>query len=606
MAELGQTSDPMSLVPGSVGDVQAIVELCARRSRVARQAAETVGRKKNIDDWVGQSADAYTARVTQVATAWSDADEALARVGAAMRAYASALAGAQARAATAIEGWDYARSLQRTEQTAGAESPGFVEPFSGAWPLVFAGGADTSPPRTSAEAFATADSWLAEGRRWVADAARTATAAVAAATAVLRADSGSVWASASAALGSGPVTPATALSVLKSLRGDDLTSLLSARPDLAALLSQASPADVASWWSGLDGDQQEALVHAAPAVIGNLGGVAYRARDEANRIVLDQAIADAKRSPLDKSEQIAALEALKKSAQSHTLVSVVLDEPPLAQVAVGDLDAARNVSFIVPGMNSNVAGDMATYVDAAKQLQYAQRRAGGGELGDYAVIAWLGYHPPTNDMPVDVAFNGKAEAGAPALSKDLTSMAAVHEASGIPASVSVIAHSYGTNVAALALTDAHADHVVLLGSAGVDNQVDNVADLNVPPGQVFASQARHDGWAPVGQITSYVVLDGRVDPTATSFGAREFSSEAGIAPGGETLRAVDKHGPFGDGSETFSYFDANTTAQFNTALATTGRGDEVIVDKPLTESDLIGPHHSSGSNEYPVGWNGIR
>ncbi len=358
MAELGQTSDPISLVPGSVGDVQAIVELCARRSRVARQAAETVGRKKNIDDWVGQSADAYTARVTQVATAWSDADEALARVGAAMRAYASALAGAQARAATAIEGWDYARSLQRTEQTAGAELPGFVEPFSGAWPLVFAGGADTTPPRTSAEAFATADSWLAEGRTWVADAARTATAAVAAATAVLRADSGSVWASASAALGSGPVTPATALSVLKSLRGDDLTSLLSARPDLAALLSQASPADVASWWSGLDGGQQEALVHAAPAVIGNLGGVAYRARDEANRIVLDQAIADAKRSPLDKSEQIAALEALKKSAQSHTLVSVVLDEPPLAQVAVGDLDAARNVSFIVPGMNSNVAGDM--------------------------------------------------------------------------------------------------------------------------------------------------------------------------------------------------------------------------------------------------------
>jgi hypothetical protein len=606
MAELGQTSDPVSLVPGSVADVQAIAALCARCSGVARQAAETVGRTKSIDDWTGQAADACSARVTRVAAGWADADEALSRVAAAMHSYGSTLAGAQARAATAIDGWDFARSLQRREQTASAESPDFAEPFLGTWPLVFAGGADTTPPVTSAEAFATADSWLAEGRSWVADAARSATAAVNAAAAVLRADSGSVWASAGAALGNGPVTPTTALSVLKSLRGGDLSSLLSARPDLAALLSQASPTDVASWWTGLDDDQQEALIHGAPAVIGNLGGVAYRARDEANRIVLDQAIEDAERSPLDKSEQVAALEALKKSAQGHTLVSVVLDEPPLAQVAVGDLDAAKNVSFIVPGMNSNVAGDMATYVDAAKQLQYAQYRAGGGELGDYAVIAWLGYHPPTNDMPVDVAFNGRAEAGAPALAADLTSVAAIHEASGAPASVSVVAHSYGTNVAALALAQAHADHVVMLGSAGVDSQIDNVADLNVPPGQVFASQARHDGWAPVGQFTSHVVFDGRVDPTAASFGAHEFSSEASTAPDGATLRAVDKHGPFGDGSETVSYFDANTTAQFNTALATTGRGDEVIVDRPRAESGFLGPYLPTGANDFPVGWKGMR
>ena len=454
-------------------------------------------------------------------------------------------------------------------------------------------------PQTSAEAFAKATSWLAEARAWVVDAAYGAVAAVNAATEVLRAESDSLWASAGASLGAGSVTSGTALSVLKSLRGADLTLLLDARPDLAVLLSQAPPADVASWWPSLDDDQREALIHSAPAVIGNLGGVAYRARDEANRLVLDQAIQDAKRSPLDKSEQVAALEALRASAQGRTLVSVVLDEPPLAQVAVGNVDAASNVSFIVPGMNSNVEGDMATYVDAARQLQYAQWRAGGGELSDYAVVAWLGYHPPMNSDPVEVAFNDRAEAGAPALAGDLISMAAVHEASGVPASVSVIAHSYGTNVAALALTQAHADHVVLLGSAGVDSRVDNVADMDVPPGQVFASQARHDGWAPIGQFTSHIVLEGRVDPTAASFGAHDFSSEAAVAPSGELLRAVDKHGPFGDGSETSSYFDANTTAQYNTALATTGRGDEVIVNKPL-------PYYGDLESLYSSGWKDIR
>ncbi|MDQ1129710.1 alpha/beta hydrolase [Microbacterium sp. SORGH_AS_0888] len=596
MAELGQTSDPTELVPGSVGDVNAIVALCERRAGIARKAADTVAMKKTIDDWTGTAADAYTARATRLATAWSDADDALSRVAAALREYASALAGAQGQAADAIDGWQYAQSLARQEREPAAGNSVFTIPSPGSWPLVFSKDSDMSAPRTSAEGFATARSWLAEGRSWVAEAQRSAVAAVIAATEVLRPENGSLWASAGASLGTGAPTPASTLSVLRSLRGPDLTLLLAARPDLAKLLAQAAPSDVASWWSGLDGDQRDALVHAAPAVIGNLGGVAYRARDEANRIVLDQAIEDARNNPLDKSDQIAALEALKKSAQGRTLVSVVLDEPPLAQVAVGDLDAAKNVSFIVPGMNSNVQGDMQTYVNAAEKLRFQQQQVGGGAVGDYATVAWLGYHPPMNDAPADVAFNGKAEAGAPALAKDLTSMAAVHTATGDPASISVVAHSYGTDVAALALTQAHADHVVLLGSAGVDSQVDNVADMDVPPGQVFVSQARHDGWAPVGQFTSQVVFQGRIDPTDASFGAHEFSSETATAPSGEALRAVDKHGPFGDGSTTFSYLDPNTTAQYNTALATTGRGDEVIAKPPLPDADGL------RTNYNPGGW----
>jgi len=597
MAELGQTTDPVALVPGSFGDIDAIVALCERRAGVAGQAADIVGRKKSIDDWTGTAADAYTVRVTRLARAWSDAEDALSRVATAMRVYRSALEKARQRATIAIDGWDYAEGLQRREQAEAAGGPGAGELVLNTWPLVFSGGSDWTAPGTSGEAFAKAAGWLAEARGWVSDAARTAAAEVRAATELLHVDAGSMWASAGAALGAGPVTSATALSVLKSLHGSDVATLLAARPDLVTLLSQASPEDVAAWWPGLDGDQQGALIHAIPAVIGNLGGVAYHARDEANRIVLDQAIDDARHDPSTAPDQLAALEALKKSAQGRTLVSVVLDVPPLAQVAVGDLDAAKNVSFIVPGMNSNVQGDMMTYVDAAIRLQARQARIDGGPAESYGVVAWLGYHPPMNDAPVDVAFNGKAQEGAPALAKDLTSMAAVHTATGAPASISVVAHSYGTNVTVLALTQAHADHVVLLGSAGVDSQVDNVADMDVPPGQVFASQADHDGWARIGQTTAWVVGQPRIDPTTPSFGAHEFSSEAATTPSGEALRAVDKHGPFGDGSTTYSYLDPNTTAQYNAALATVGSGGEVIPTPPYT--DGLGSY-------YPHGWNGIK
>jgi len=599
MAELGQTTDPVALVPGSTRDIDAIMALCQGRAGVAGEAADMIGRKKSIDDWTGTAADAYTVRVTRLTRAWLDAEDALSRVATAMRAYRSTLEQAQQRATMAIEVWAYGESLQREEQAGPLPAPFTRRAVSS--PQVFSAGSESVAPRTSEEAFAKAADWLADARGWVSDAARTAAAEVRAATELLHVDAGSMWASVGAALatGTGPVASATALSVLKSLHGPDVAALLAARPDLVTILSKTSPQDIAGWWPGLDADQQDALIHAIPAVIGNLGGVAYHARDEANRIVLDQAIDDARHDPSTTPDQLAALEALERSASGYTLASLVLDVPPLAQVAVGDLDAAKNVSFIVPGMNSNVKGDMQTYVHAAERLQAQQRIAGGGDMGDYAVVAWLGYHPPMSDPWVaaaDVAFNGKAEAGAPALAKDLTSMAAVHTATGVPASVSVVAHSYGTNVTALALTQAHADHVVLLGSAGVDSQVDNVADMDVPSGQVFASQADHDGWAPVGQVTSRVVGHARIDPTTPSFGAHDFTSEAATTPSGEALRGVDKHGPFGDGSTTYSYLDANTTAQYNTAMATVGRGDEVIARPPLPYTDGL------RTNYYPGGW----
>ncbi|WNY34091.1 alpha/beta hydrolase [Curtobacterium flaccumfaciens] len=81
--------------------------------------------------------------------------------------------------------------------------------------------------------------------------------------------------------------------------------------------------------------------------------------------------------------------------------------------------------------------------------------------------------------------NGRAHTGADALVADLNGFDAVRAASGRDSSLSVVAHSYGTNVATIALTKTHADHVVLLGSAGVTDVAPNADALQVPKGEVF-------------------------------------------------------------------------------------------------------------------------
>jgi len=128
-------------------------------------------------------------------------------------------------------------------------------------------------------------------------------------------------------------------------------------------------------------------------------------------------------------------------------------------------------------------------------------------------------------------------------------------------------------VATIALTKTHADHVVLLGSAGVTDVAPNADALQVPKGEVFASQGAKDGWAITGQN-----LSGRQDPTDPSWGAHDFSAET-QGSGADTLNGITHHGPY-DGREgndqgRYSYFDNATTAQYNTAKATMGLGDQI-------------------------------
>ncbi|KTR04583.1 alpha/beta hydrolase [Curtobacterium luteum] len=379
-------------------------------------------------------------------------------------------------------------------------------------------------------------------------------------------------------------------------------------PTIAARLARMDAKDVALWWNALSGPdgahsaEQDAFVAAIPAALGNLNGVAYWARARANTTVLDAKLTEAKQktaywkkqlksasSPAAAAAARAQLQTWERQRDGYqniqttldtkavSLISLVDDRPPLAQIVSGDMDNAAHMTYIVPGMNTATYqdGTVQNYATIAAGMRAEQALLGKTAPSNVAVVSWIGYHGPMADdlSFASVVANGRAHTGADALTADLNGFDAVRAASGQDADLSVVAHSYGTNVATIALTKTHADHVVLLGSAGVTDVAPNAGALQVPKGEVFASQGAKDAWAITGQN-----LSGRQDPTELSWDAHDFSSET-QGSGADELHGVTHHGPY-DGREgndqgRYSYFDNGTTAQYNTAKATMGLGDQI-------------------------------
>lgn len=376
---------------------------------------------------------------------------------------------------------------------------------------------------------------------------------------------------------------AALLAMLRGLSATDLAVLLEQRPVIARRIAELSPEDAATWWKSMNGDEegvpsasQLLIITSIPGAIGNLDGVAFWARDQANRRALDAAIENALRDNRVPRASLRAMEAVLvalgeglSASPPRQLISFSLDKEPKAAISVGDLDAATNATFLIPGMNTTVEGDMEKLTKAASNLQYLQRQLSPTGRNGQAVVAWLDYTPPQIAGGRAVIEDDFAAAGAARLGPAITGFE--HSRTG-PTEVSIVGHSYGTAVACLTARQTHVDHLVLLGSAGAPHSTSWSVALDVPPGEVFASQSRHDGWAPTGQW-----LSRRVDPTDPAFGAFVFSSEEGVADDGSTLRGVSKHGPNGNGdqSKQLSYFDPDTTSLYNTAKITVGRGDEL-------------------------------
>ncbi|WP_460632319.1 alpha/beta hydrolase [Leifsonia lichenia] len=401
---------------------------------------------------------------------------------------------------------------------------------------------------------------------------------------------------------------ASLMATLQRLTPEELAALVASDPKLVQQFWEHPPSadQVAKWWSSLGDEAKEAFQAAAPGVLGNLAGLPYGVRHRCNMAVY-LAAAD---SPVRTPEQQKVLDALKKvlADPSVSLVCLNLDASvPMVAVGYGDLDTADTVTWAAPGMNSDAADATEGWSRAASNLYREQKRLDGGR--SHAVVGWLGYDTP--DL-VSVSTPALAQDGSWRFANELDGTHATrsaHSSVSLPY-VSVVAHSYGTTMAADALTRVKhpVDSFTMLGSAGIDTQVvTSFSDLRVKQAgelpAIFTTAAQLDFLAPFGSA-----VGGRAEPNPEALlnpgtmlampvkgllnmpksmgGARSFSSEGTVLPSGEILKQTKGHSVLGantDGPNPFNgiapegsgYLDEDTEALWNTAFATVGLPESV-------------------------------
>jgi hypothetical protein len=365
----------------------------------------------------------------------------------------------------------------------------------------------------------------------------------------------------------------TLLQQLSLLGRSDLSTFAAQHGDVLDALVARPPAAtaVSGWWAGVPSAKRADLIATAPRVIGNLEGVPYAVRDRANRTSLGQA-EKAIRSQLSAGAGRAASDQLNRRLhmleQVRTAVAAAHGDRVLvgldpsgtgtAVVVAGDVATADYVTYLVPGMFSSVDTQIATWsagaarIEADQQKWLARLTPAGAAPKTSAVVAWFGYHAPTT---ADVATLGPARQAETALASSIEGLRATRGADA--PYVSVVAHSYGSTAAMLALQDdaTSVDALVVVGSPG--SPASSVSDLAVRDGNVWAGGA---AWDPVADTALFGTA-----PTSRSFGAHTLGVAGARDPiTGRTLAAAQTH---------TDYFGAGTEALRNIELITLGRGD---------------------------------
>ena len=366
------------------------------------------------------------------------------------------------------------------------------------------------------------------------------------------------------------------LSGLAVLSRSELREFARENSDAVADLVANPPAarDVAAWWAGSSRTGRSALLATLPGLIGQLEGLPYAVRDDANRKLLsvsERDIRDRMSGSIGRAERdelttrLHMLDEIDLALAGGTadaprvLVSLDPTGEGRAVIAVGDLATADYVSYLVPGMFFGVDAQIVAWSDTAAELAEEQqdwlRRLDPDSDATVATIAWIGYETPTL---VNVASMELAREGRDVLTDSLTGMR-IARGDDQPY-VSILAHSYGSTAALLALeeNDVSVDALAMVGSPG--SPARTVEELHVTGGNVWVGGAEWDPIPASGAFGS--------QPMSVEYGAHHFGVDGGFDPlTQEQLSGALAHN---------DYFVAGGESFRNLALIGIGQGRYVL------------------------------
>ena len=371
-----------------------------------------------------------------------------------------------------------------------------------------------------------------------------------------------------------------------------------------------SPEEVSVWWALLSESEREALINKDPEKYGNLNGIDMASRAKANDLVLNGRIdAAGHRIPgtslLEKAQkeydeakaayerdkdsfwgrQYSDDEALERYRNAENKLNDLLavkkaldDDPGIslitlgfgeggenvrAALAIGDVDNAKHVTTLVPGMTKSCRRSTDLNLRYAHNMIEAAETAGGAEKGSVAAVAWLGYEAPPHPEELDfsVASTHKAEVGAQRLNGFLTGIHSWRSERGMDVHQSAITHSYGSTTGGFAMRDIGegvVDDFVYTGSPG--SAVHSVGTLGVDPEHTWVSAIPlHDDVQGMGPDWTF----GR-DPKELE-GIGHLS---GDATGGDGYNSDPNAGTFANHS---AYFYKAKEGQHNYSLEDIGK-----------------------------------
>ena len=342
------------------------------------------------------------------------------------------------------------------------------------------------------------------------------------------------------------------------------------------IFNPPSGTSTAAWWSELSVIERRTLEAGAPQLVGNLEGIPVVTRDRANRAYLEDSmreLTDRLEAGVGRGMQRNLLRSLNmlrgiedalgtdRAIPERSLLTLETAYPGRAAIVLGDLETADYVSYVVPGMFISISEQIGDWTDAAARLynEQASFEALFEEQATVATVAWIGYQTP---HIVNVGSLDLAEEGADYLANSINGLRAIR--AGSQPHISLLAHSYGSTAALIALSDGttRVDSLALVGSPGSAAQ--NVSEIGVPADSVYVGEA---SWDPIVDSAFF-----GSDPGADSFGAKTLSVAGSI----DRLTQEVLQGSTGHNE----YFSPGTESMRNMSLIGIDKGEWVTDGSP--------------------------